>query len=200
MTFLWDKKINKDSKWYILIKKLLEKSKHNVSDNRIYWLVAWIDNKQYLLDFIITNINICTFYAFANPWDGNIEDIFYNRATTKLIRLSTRCVGHLTISTILGLANSQRIIIDTNGKILFGSFKFETINELYNHINGTCCICLDDISKEISTKFSCGHLFHTKCLESYKNINNKCPLCRATILNNEIKKIPGGTISVYEII
>ena len=45
-----------------------------------------------------------------------------------------------------------------------------------------CSICLEKIEKNTKIlKINCKHKFHTKCLDSWLKINNKCPLCRKKI-------------------
>ena len=42
-----------------------------------------------------------------------------------------------------------------------------------------CSICLDRFEeREIMTKLSCGHEFHTSCIENWLNDETSCPLCR----------------------
>ena len=45
-----------------------------------------------------------------------------------------------------------------------------------------CSICLDDLHSARVTP--CNHLFHTICLRKWLNVQNKCPMCHATILYN----------------
>ena len=46
-------------------------------------------------------------------------------------------------------------------------------------INGQCAICLDRLPFQKTTKLSkCGHIFHSKCLDSWLLIHQTCPLCR----------------------
>jgi len=45
-----------------------------------------------------------------------------------------------------------------------------------------CPICLEQLNTARITP--CNHLFHTLCLKKWLNVQNKCPLCHATILNS----------------
>ena len=48
-----------------------------------------------------------------------------------------------------------------------------------------CSICYDNLCIKKSTKTSCGHYFHTSCLNKWLSMNNdipSCPLCRETII------------------
>ena len=48
------------------------------------------------------------------------------------------------------------------------------INE--NHINDSCCICLDDMERGVVLK--CNHVLHKECLKELIEYNHKlCPLC-----------------------
>lgn len=44
----------------------------------------------------------------------------------------------------------------------------------------TCSICLEEYKKNDKVFFTkCNHLFHSECIRSWLNINNRtCPLCR----------------------
>jgi hypothetical protein len=51
--------------------------------------------------------------------------------------------------------------------------------------NPTCSICLEDygdLTVVVKTK-ACGHLFHTKCLQNWLQVNRNCPLCRRDLGN-----------------
>ena len=47
-----------------------------------------------------------------------------------------------------------------------------------------CVICLDNVYKKDHIKTLCKHSFHKDCLDNWSKNNNKCPLCR-TLLHNE---------------
>lgn len=63
----------------------------------------------------------------------------------------------------------------------------------------TCSICLDDIHANTNTnknvKLDCNHLFHYDCISKIKN--NKCPLCRRKIINEEVCQENHGTNFFY---
>ena len=44
-----------------------------------------------------------------------------------------------------------------------------------------CCICIQDLKTDI-IKLNCNHCFHGKCIESWQQRNNHCPLCRTFIV------------------
>ena len=56
------------------------------------------------------------------------------------------------------------------------------------HKSSTCTICLDSVS---NTPLPCGHIFHNKCIETWKQKSNTCPNCRVTLDMNSSKKIEG---------
>ena len=43
-----------------------------------------------------------------------------------------------------------------------------------------CCICYSEIPKARTT-LECGHSFCTKCILTWFQRNNTCPMCRATV-------------------
>jgi len=44
----------------------------------------------------------------------------------------------------------------------------------------SCSVCFDDCTGKTCT-LECGHKFHTKCIFTWFNKNNNCPLCRAEV-------------------
>jgi hypothetical protein len=53
----------------------------------------------------------------------------------------------------------------------------------HNDKNTQCSICLSDV--EINEKIYamvCGHIFHRKCVKTWINIHNTCPICRIKII------------------
>tara|TARA_B100000123_G_C25721196_1_gene424612 strand:- start:5 stop:1138 length:1134 start_codon:yes stop_codon:yes gene_type:complete len=63
--------------------------------------------------------------------------------------------------------------INFNKKILLYENIIRTINKDSNR--GHCSICLDVMNDNISSG-TCGHCFHTKCIEMIEGV--KCPVCR----------------------
>ncbi len=54
--------------------------------------------------------------------------------------------------------------------------------------DNNCSICLNEL-KDNLTKLSCSHIFHTSCIENWKNYQQNCPYCRASF-NNDIPILP----------
>lgn len=54
----------------------------------------------------------------------------------------------------------------------------------------SCSICLDDYAKQDRVGYlTCGHFFHTDCIQNWLEQKNSCPLCRAAaygLQNSEI--------------
>lgn len=47
-------------------------------------------------------------------------------------------------------------------------------------LNTTCSVCMDSMTIRNHRELSCGHKFHKKCIQTWKNRGNRtCPLCRA---------------------
>ena len=44
-----------------------------------------------------------------------------------------------------------------------------------------CSVCLDQFGDKACCKLACGHNFHTKCIFTWVQKNNNCPMCRANI-------------------
>jgi hypothetical protein len=43
-----------------------------------------------------------------------------------------------------------------------------------------CAICLEHLKTEEFVETSCGHFFHTKCINIWRKKSTSCPLCRNT--------------------
>lgn len=200
--YLWD--LNITDVEFNKSKCIIEKSKHRISDKKIRHLASWIfKGKDYNITnintntkFIIDNIDHPSFYPFANPWNKpEIKNIFEKTNSTKLVRLSTRLPGVLTISNSTGIEYSKRINI-TNKGIILGNFKFLNLNELMDHIsNNECCFCIDSIINDESQVLKCGHIFHKKCINNIMNQSPNCPLCKDRVGLSFI--LPKGEISMY---
>jgi hypothetical protein len=50
-----------------------------------------------------------------------------------------------------------------------------------------CCICLGEILNKNISITECNHSFHTSCLLKYNN--KKCPICRQSLYEEDIKPI-----------
>jgi hypothetical protein len=44
-----------------------------------------------------------------------------------------------------------------------------------------CSICLEDCGSRQAYNLRCGHLFHQDCLDTWRNINDTCPMCKRDI-------------------
>lgn len=51
--------------------------------------------------------------------------------------------------------------------------------------SSTCAICLDEVGKSHSI-LPCGHVYCTVCFMQHATTNNKCPQCRAIIMEEKI--------------
>jgi hypothetical protein len=200
--YLWESDVSEVE--FKKSKDILEKSKHRTNDLRIKHLAAWIFksanvNKKIIstnTKFIIENIDHPTFHPFANPWNKTeLQNIFEKTNSTKLIRLSTRQAGVLTISNAIGIEYSKRIKITDKG-IILGNFKFKNLNELMEHISiNECCFCLDSVNDDESQVLKCGHIFHIKCINNICNQSSICPLCKNKVSSSFL--LPKGELSMY---
>ena len=58
-----------------------------------------------------------------------------------------------------------------------------------------CCICYSELPKATTT-LECGHSFCTKCILTWFQRNNNCPMCRATVPEAAGQKGPRRTINM----
>lgn len=54
----------------------------------------------------------------------------------------------------------------------------------YEQTRDECPICLDIMGVGIVLR--CGHVFHEKCIESWKLRNESCPICRTPLKEQTI--------------
>lgn len=48
--------------------------------------------------------------------------------------------------------------------------------------DGLCCICLEELNiAEKVMAIPCSHLFHSRCIIEWLEMNNSCPLCRCKV-------------------
>lgn len=199
INYLWDYDVNEVD--FINTKNILSKSKHRISDKRIKHLASWINksnsaNINSINKFIIENIDHPDFHPFANPWNKDeIKNIFEKTNSTKLIRLSTRNAGVITISNSNGIEYSKRLNITKKG-IIMGNFKFKNLDELIEHIShNECCFCLELVTDDDVSILKCGHIFHYKCITANNIHSVYCPLCKNKADSSFI--LPKGEISMY---
>tara|TARA_Y100000996_G_C22156108_1_gene492533 strand:- start:150 stop:545 length:396 start_codon:yes stop_codon:yes gene_type:complete len=70
---------------------------------------------------------------------------------------------------LLPASNSNNIILISNIQCL---------------INDECPICIEQFKgNDELYQLKCGHIFHTHCITEWININNICPTCRNTVIN-----------------
>ena len=83
--------------------------------------------------------------------------------------------------------NRPYSIHDTNHVIIESTTQNEIL--LTSNINppeteqlkGECHICIEDFKENDELyKLKCGHIFHTKCITEWINIESICPTCRST--------------------
>ena len=128
-------------------------------------------------------------------FSGKFRKVVLSTNGTKLLRLSTRSPGELTMSSIIGIDSSKRFNITADG-IILGNFKFQGVADLMTHMNSQCCcVCLDNIDNLESIALKCGHILHQSCYESNVLYSNQCPLCK--IVAKESFLIPKGASCVY---
>ena len=60
---------------------------------------------------------------------------------------------------------------------------YDDLNEKkIKNIDKICSICIDNYHKDnIIYELDCSHIFHKKCFSKWIELNNTCPLCRASI-------------------
>lgn len=178
---------------------ILTLSIHRVDDRRARHLAVWIQNSQNpiaSLAFIKSNINCTDFHPFANPWVSDEIDIIFKKTNgTKILRLSTRVAGALTLSNTNGISASKRFNVADEG-VIIGNFKFTSTADLMYHITSReCCFCLSTITDETSSILKCGHVFHTLCLDKNRTYSENCPFCRH--VSQESCRIPNGKTCRY---
>lgn len=105
-----------------------------------------------------------------------------------LIAILPIVIKHLYICRKSNPPTASIVIIKRNISELdnrFPSFKYKPSTEDIN-----CIICLENIkNNSVTRKLSCNHIYHTNCIDEWHATNSFCPLCKKSILLNEITSI-----------
>ena len=59
--------------------------------------------------------------------------------------------------------------------------KYIQQKNIINFFGIDCSICLDDVGTKSACNLGCGHLFHTECINQWKDRNDSCPMCKNII-------------------
>jgi hypothetical protein len=62
-------------------------------------------------------------------------------------------------------------------------YRHKTMNKFYETLC-ECCICCEDINKNLEIPLECGHIFHKECIIKFNK--NQCPLCKKNYTYTEI--------------
>ncbi|XP_022135697.1 probable E3 ubiquitin-protein ligase XERICO [Momordica charantia] len=70
----------------------------------------------------------------------------------------------------------------------YPTIRFDTVHGS-KRLEHDCSVCLSQFEPESEINhLSCGHLFHTECLEKWLDYwNSTCPLCRTPLMSEEEK-------------
>ena len=77
--------------------------------------------------------------------------------------------------------DKERHKSNRRSKILEEEVQTQLDNDDINFFGVDCSICLDDIGTKPACNLGCGHLFHSDCINEWKNINDSCPMCKSLI-------------------
>ena len=58
----------------------------------------------------------------------------------------------------------------------------ETVEDVEIGDGKTCSICLEDMPGSGCSRLLCKHVFHTSCVQTWRQVSMTCPVCRATPL------------------
>ena len=171
--------------------KLINLKKNNLSDNNI---IIIKENIKTLSDILsVENQNNAKIYLKNKISELKKEKniIFkykFNFLKSKLNLLINNSLINYNIKNIekknyKKIKNIYNFIFKIKQKIdICPDWKF------INYLGNECVICLEnikinDIEKGL-TKTSCNHIFHKKCLNTWRIQKNTCPTCRRLINNN----------------
>ena len=121
-------------------------------------------------------------------------DIFKNRIKPDLTKLSDSEL-HNIITTKLNQKCEYTSREELTKQIMF-LWNQESIDNI------ECSICLDFITNGNNLMTECGHQYHSTCLFNSLMKTNKCPMCRYTLIDDNIYNIstsPNNDVEVlYE--
>ncbi|KAJ7295442.1 hypothetical protein O6H91_Y188500 [Diphasiastrum complanatum] len=122
-----------------------------------------------LLDLRFILLRFIAVYAIESPADRDSEDIVASPETELRILISeNKKVGVVSDSDAWG------------SEVQYGS----------NEEEARCCICLCVFqSGETVFQLSCNHQYHKVCIETWRRIDPRCPLCKQVLSNQTVEAL-----------
>jgi len=75
--------------------------------------------------------------------------------------------------------NNKIPSVSDGDSIIIIDGKIEKLKESFEGVE--CSICLEEICRVKSVKLKCGHIYHKKCINKWKFMNDSCCLCKRPI-------------------
>ncbi|XP_076893940.1 RING-H2 finger protein ATL2-like [Bidens hawaiensis] len=77
-------------------------------------------------------------------------------------------------------------------------YNFSSIEDRNHGLECAICLCVFE-DEEIGRKLpACGHAFHVECIDMWLQSHSTCPICRATIQYNQIRKIDNSDTEIVD--
>ena len=104
----------------------------------------------------------------------NIYEYSYNFEDNDLV--------HTSILALLFFSHLNTIMKYNIYSDLLNTQEYENLSREEKNHNKSCIICFEEYMDEsVVSKLECKHIFHTKCLSTWIEKNQSCPLCRFKI-------------------
>ncbi|KAJ7549195.1 hypothetical protein O6H91_07G045000 [Diphasiastrum complanatum] len=123
-----------------------------------------------LLDLRFILLRFIAVYAIESPEDRDSEDIVVSPETELRIIV-------IPENKIVGVVSDSD---EWGSEVQYGS----------NEEEARCCICLCAFqSGETVFQLSCNHQYHKVCIETWRRIDPRCPLCKQVLSNQAVEAL-----------
>ena len=129
------------------------------------------------------NIEYEITYPIGDQFDNLRPSVNFFDNMINLLRFVNNINSINDIGSFENLMEPVRVTVSENKINTFlSSFKYDSeANDLKIKDQTKCTICLSNYEKgeDVSYLNTCGHLFHTSCIDKWlREFNHKCPVCR----------------------
>jgi len=158
---------------------LFEPNSYNIQENNLRYAENIIQENRNILRNGENIINF-TNNVIRTTLNSRISNMSARRS------LVTQRTNNLEINP---LVTRHRNIINISHKLSIKDLNHKTTLEIYNPNEDdeeqNCAICLTALeNNSIIRKLGCNHKFHHKCVDTWFEEKEKCPICRHNILPN----------------
>ena len=104
---------------------------------------------------------------------------------TFLNTLCNKCEGIVSTDEFTTVEDNTTVINNPSNQPRRSLNEVILISNIKRLINDECPICIEPFEENDELyQLKCNHIFHTKCISEWININNICPNCREVVITD----------------